>query len=56
MRAAGLRCEHREDIPCIDDPAPRLSWSLEGGQRQTAYQLRVEGLWDSGDAPWKVWR
>jgi len=48
MRAAGLRCEHREDIPCIDDPAPRLSWSLEGGQRQTAYQLRVEGLWDSG--------
>ena len=26
-----LRCEHREDIPCVDTPAPRLSWALEGG-------------------------
>ena len=31
MRAVGLRCEHREDIPCVDDPAPRLSWALEDG-------------------------
>src|SRR3954452_2772472 len=48
MRAVGLRCEHREDLPCVDDPAPRLSWTLEDGGRQTAYRIRVEGLWDSG--------
>ena len=51
MRAAGLRCEHREDIPCIDDPAPRLSWRLEGGERQTAYRIEVrrgaDVLWDT---------
>ena len=54
MRAVGLRCEHRHDIPCVDDPAPRLSWSLEAtepGRRQTAYRIRVTAmaqLWDSG--------
>src|SRR4051794_21734458 len=48
MRAVGLRCEHREDVPCIDDPAPRLSWALEDGTRQTAYRIRVGALWDSG--------
>ena len=42
MRAVGLRCEHREDIPCIDDPAPRLGWQLESeeaDQRQTGYRI-----------------
>src|SRR4051812_8336651 len=55
MRAVGLRCEHRHDTPCVDDPAPRLSWSLEStepGQRQTAYRICVaaddQELWDSG--------
>ena len=24
MQAVALRCEHHEDIPCVDDPAPRL--------------------------------
>ena len=55
MRAVGLRCEHREDTPCIDDPAPRLSWQLESDgvdQRQTGYHLVVEHdghtLWDTG--------
>jgi alpha-L-rhamnosidase len=55
MHAVGLRCEHREDVPCIDDPAPRLSWTLEAaedGARQSAYRIRVEAdavtLWDSG--------
>ena len=55
MHAIRLRCEHREDVPCIDAPAPRLSWALESGERdkrQTAYRIRVaEGedtLWDSG--------
>jgi alpha-L-rhamnosidase len=55
MRAVGLRCEHREDTPCVDDPAPRLSWQLqsdEAEQRQTGYRIVVETddqtLWDSG--------
>ena len=55
MHAVGLRCEHRTDVPCIDDVAPRLSWQLESDeldQRQTGYRLSVEcdgeTLWDSG--------
>ncbi|HEX5782799.1 MAG TPA: family 78 glycoside hydrolase catalytic domain, partial [Solirubrobacteraceae bacterium] len=56
MRALALRCEHRRDVPCLDEPAPRLSWALESadrGKRQTAYRVVVslepEGiLWDSG--------
>ncbi len=48
MRAVALRCEHREDVPCVDTPAPRFSWALEGGTRQTAYRIRVGDRWDSG--------
>src|SRR5213593_1572384 len=48
MKAIALRCEHREDVPCVDDPAPRLSWALDGGRRQTAYRIRVGDVWDSG--------
>jgi alpha-L-rhamnosidase len=58
MHAVGLRCEHREDVPCVDTSAPRLSWALESaeaGKRQTAYRIRVAEhdrepgtLWDSG--------
>jgi len=48
VHAISLRCEHREDVPCVDHPAPRLSWALQGGERQTAYRIRVAGLWDSG--------
>ena len=55
LRVVHLRCEHREDVPCIDEPAPRLSWALESDgrdKRQTAYRIHVaqgeDGLWDSG--------
>jgi alpha-L-rhamnosidase len=55
MRAIDLRCEHRRDVPCVDDPAPRLSWALESSERdkrQSAYRIRVNSgdaqLWDSG--------
>ena len=55
MRPIDLRCEHRRDVPCVDDPAPRLSWTLESserGKRQTAYRIIVSQgdarLWDSG--------
>ena len=44
MRPIDLRCEHRRDVPCVDDPAPRLSWALESserGKRQTAYRIVV---------------
>ena len=49
MRAVDLRCEHREDVPCIDDPAPRLSWALEGGAAPDRLpDPSSDGLWDSG--------
>jgi alpha-L-rhamnosidase len=62
LRAIDLRCEHRHDVPCIDHPAPRLSWTLESpgrAKRQSAYQIIVSTdpselragvgtLWDSG--------
>jgi alpha-L-rhamnosidase len=42
-----LRCEYRQEPLGIDTPKPRLSWVLNTG-RQTAYQIVVHGLWDSG--------
>ena len=55
MRAVALRCEHRRDVPCLDEPAPRLSWALESSgrdKRQSAYRVVVSAgdavLWDSG--------
>ena len=42
-----LRCEYRQDPLGIDVAKPRLSWQLSAG-RQTAYQVVVEGVWDSG--------
>ncbi|GHF66191.1 alpha-L-rhamnosidase [Amycolatopsis bartoniae] len=49
LRAVGLRCEHRAGIPCVDVAAPRLRWALSGDSReQTAYQIQVDGHWDSG--------
>ena len=46
-----LRCEFRVDPLGIDTSRPRLSWVLESkdrGARQTAYQVVVAGIWDSG--------
>jgi alpha-L-rhamnosidase len=65
MRAAALRCEHREDVPCLDEAIPRLTWALESAgrdKRQTAYRILVAespehlaaeygSLWDSGHVP-----
>ena len=42
-----LRCEGRSEPLGIDVAKPRLSWQLPDG-RQTAYQVSVEGAWDSG--------
>ncbi|MEI6075053.1 MAG: family 78 glycoside hydrolase catalytic domain [Verrucomicrobiota bacterium] len=47
----GLRCEFRVNPLGIDASQPRLSWVIESKDRdvaQTAYQVVVEGVWDSG--------
>ena len=46
-----LRCESAGNPLGIDQANPRLSWMLESkdqGARQTAYQIEVAGMWDSG--------
>ena len=62
LTVANPRCEYREAPLCIDNPQPRLSWTLasnERGQRQAGYQILVAStgevlsggagdLWDSG--------
>jgi hypothetical protein len=42
-----LRCENRIDPHGIDVATPRLSWILDSG-KQSAYQIVVDGVWDSG--------
>jgi len=60
-----LRCEYAENPVGIDDPNPRLSWTLAGrsrGQHQSAWQILAASsqaslahdrgdLWDSGKVP-----
>ena len=48
---AGLRTEHGENPLGIDTQRPRLSWRMEAdrpGAMQSAYQIEVAGMWDSG--------
>jgi alpha-L-rhamnosidase len=47
VSVGGLRCESRPNPQGIDAAKPRLGWNLDSG-RQTAYQVVVEGAWDSG--------
>ncbi len=42
-----LRCENREYPHGIDVAKPHLSWILDSGQ-QSAYQIAIDGVWDSG--------
>lgn len=65
LQAHELRCEYLEAPLSIENPAPRLSWTLEASGRaevQTAYQILVAStpellnedqgdLWDSGKIP-----
>ncbi len=52
MRAIRLKTEYLKDPVGIDAAHPRLFWSCEGGERQTAYQIVAEtdgaAAWDSG--------
>jgi alpha-L-rhamnosidase len=46
-----LRCEYLENPPVLDVRAPRFSWTPRHDGRnqiQTAYQIVVDGAWDSG--------
>ncbi len=52
MRAIRLRTAHMENPLGIDFKAPFLSWVCEGGNAQTAYEIRAESdgapVWESG--------
>lgn len=62
VTVANLKCEYLVNPLGIDEPKPRLSWTLESdqrGQKQTAYHILVASslkkldkdvgdLWDSG--------
>src|SRR5947209_6499993 len=46
-----LRLEYLENPLGVDERFPRFSWYLDDarqGARQSAYQIQVAGLWDSG--------
>lgn len=44
-----LRCEGLEEPLAIDSAAPHFSWKIRAAApAQHAYQIRVEGVWDSG--------
>src|SRR5208337_2611333 len=47
VKVSEQRCEFLENPLGIDIVNPRLSWQLSAG-RQTAYQIAVNGAWDSG--------
>ena len=53
MRCVDLRCERLVDPIGIGTRSPRLTWRLEADRGETdvvqrAYQLEVEGQWDTG--------
>jgi alpha-L-rhamnosidase len=53
VRATFLRTEYLVDPIGIDETRPRFSWLLESdrpGDAQTAYQVVIDGVWDSGRA------
>ena len=47
MKAIRLRTEYLQNPIGVDCKHPRLMWNVEGGLRQTAYQI-VTPRWDSG--------
>jgi len=51
LEPGNLRCESVRDPVGLDVSKPRLSWnstSKRPGDLQTAYQIEVAGVWDSG--------
>jgi hypothetical protein len=47
VNAIRLRTEYLKDPIGVDFKHPRLMWNVEGGKKQTAYQIVAEN-WDSG--------
>src|SRR5215208_3185690 len=47
MQPTNLRCEYFVNPIGIDAARPRLSWQIDA-PKQSAYQVIVEGMWDSG--------
>ena len=48
---AGLQCEYMAEPAGVEAEQPRFGWRMESdarGARQTAYQVVVDGAWDSG--------
>jgi len=39
MRPVALRCEHRQDVPCIDEAAPRAVGGFEGKDRVSSLPI-----------------
>jgi alpha-L-rhamnosidase len=51
LAPAGLRCEYMKDPLGVDVAQPRFYWNLihtERAQKQSAYQIVVDKVWDSG--------
>ncbi|MDB6076754.1 MAG: inverting alpha-L-rhamnosidase, partial [Akkermansiaceae bacterium] len=51
ISAGSPRCEDRIDPLGVDIAKPRFSWKIDSdqrGQAQTAYEVVVDGVWDSG--------
>ena len=52
IKAINLKCENLINPIGIDVQNPRLSWTCEGGIKQTAYRIVAESngktIWDSG--------
>ena len=51
LQSSALCCEYLTNPIGIDEPFPRFSWKLESDRKnvlQTAYEIKVEGMWESG--------
>ena len=52
MKAINLKTEYLNNPIGIDVQKPRLSWTCEGGIKQTAYRIvatsKGKTVWDSG--------
>ncbi|MFD1047440.1 hypothetical protein ACFQ1S_18785 [Kibdelosporangium lantanae] len=54
LRVERTTVGHADTVLGMDVPNPKLSWVLSAernDERQTAYQVRVNGTWDSGKVP-----
>lgn len=51
LHCKDLCCEYLTDPIGIDEPLPRFGWKLGSDREnilQTAYEIRVDGMWESG--------